>query len=49
VQAVQLAKQLGVTSSPFIVITDSQGYVTWKFRGLVDKAFLEREVQRAAP
>jgi hypothetical protein len=48
-QAVQLAKQLGVTSSPFVVITDVQGYITWKFRGLVDKAFLEREVQRAAP
>jgi predicted small lipoprotein YifL len=48
-QAAQLAKQLGVTSVPFVVLTDAQGYITWKFRGLVDKAFLEREMQRAAP
>jgi hypothetical protein len=47
-QAVQLAKALGVTSAPFVVITDGQGYTTWRFRGLLDKAFLEREVQRAA-
>ena len=40
---------LGVTSAPFTVITDKQGYITWKFRGLVDQVFLEREVQRAAP
>ena len=30
-------------------MTDSQGYIIWKFRGLVDQAFLEREVERAAP
>ncbi len=47
-QAVQLAKALGVSSAPFVVITDGQGYITWRFRGLLDKAFLEREVQRAA-
>ena len=47
-QAVQLARALGVTSAPFAVITDGQGYITWKFRGLLDKAFLEREVVRAA-
>ncbi len=46
-QAVQLAKALGVTSAPFVVITDGQGYVTWKFRGLLDRVFLEREVERA--
>ena len=46
-QAVQLAKALGITSVPFVVITDGQGYITWRFRGLLDKAFLDREVQRA--
>lgn len=49
IQAVELARQLGVSSAPFTVITDNQGYITWKFRGLVDQVFLEREVQRAAP
>ena len=48
-QAAQLARQLGVTSAPFSVLTDNQGYIIWKFRGLLDKVFLEREVQRAAP
>jgi hypothetical protein len=47
-QAVQLAKVLGVTSVPFVVITDGQGYITYKFRGLVDRVFLEREVERAS-
>jgi len=48
-QPVLLARALGVTAVPFTVITDSQGYVIWKYRGLVEKAFLEREVRRAAP
>ena len=47
-QAVQLAKELGVSSVPFVVITDGQGYITWKYRGLLDKAFLEREVLRTS-
>jgi hypothetical protein len=47
-QAVQLAKALGVTSAPFVVISDGQGYITYKFRGLVDRVFLEREVDRAS-
>jgi hypothetical protein len=47
-QVVQLARVLGVTSAPFVVVTDAQGFIIWKFRGLVDKAFLGREVQRAS-
>ena len=47
-QAVQLARELGVTSAPFVVMTDGQGYIIWKFRGLLDKVFLEREVVRAS-
>ena len=46
-QPVLLARALGVTAVPFVVITDTQGYITWKYRGLVDKAFLTREVRRA--
>jgi len=48
VQAVQLARALNVTFTPFIVLTDGQGYVIWQHRGLVDQAFLDREIQRAA-
>ena len=47
-QTVRFAQTLGVTTTPFIVITDSQGYITYKHRGLEDRAFLEREVLRAA-
>jgi len=45
--AAQMARALGVSFTPFIVLTDTQGYIIWKHRGLADKAFLEREVQRA--
>lgn len=45
---VELARLLGVTSTPFIVVTDNQGYVTWKFRGFVDRDVLERQVLRAS-
>lgn len=45
--AVEMARSLGVSFTPFIVLTDTQGYIIWKHRGLADKAFLEREVQRA--
>lgn len=49
-EAVLLARDpaIGVTLTPFIVITDGQGYMIYKHRGLIDRAFLEREVQRAA-
>lgn len=45
--AVQMARALGVSFTPYIVLTDTQGYIIWKHRGLADKSFLEREVQRA--
>lgn len=46
--AVGMARALGVSFTPSIVLSDSQGYIIWKYRGLVDKDFLEREVQRAS-
>lgn len=48
--AVELARDpaIHVTFTPFIVITDGQGYIIFKNRGLIDRAFLEREVLRAA-
>jgi len=46
--AVNMARALGASFTPYIVLTDTQGYITWKFRGFVDKAFLEREIQRAS-
>jgi uncharacterized lipoprotein YehR (DUF1307 family) len=48
--AVLLARDpaIGVTFTPFIVLTDGQGYIIFKHRGLVDRKMLEREVQRAS-
>jgi hypothetical protein len=50
VAAVELARDpaIKVTFTPFIVLTDGQGYIIYKHHGLIDYAFLEREVQRAA-
>ena len=48
--AVKLARDsaIGVAFTPFIVLTDGQGQIIYKHQGLVDHAFLEREVLRAA-
>ena len=47
-QSVAFARLVGVTETPYIVITDKQGYITWKFRGLTDRDVLERQVLRAS-
>jgi hypothetical protein len=49
-QAIVFARDpaINVTFTPFIVLTDSQGYIIYKHRGLADRAFLEREIQRAS-
>jgi hypothetical protein len=39
---------IAVTFTPFIVLTDGQGYIIYKHRGLVDRKLLEREVLRAS-
>ena len=46
--SIGLARLLGVSETPCIVITDNQGYITWKFRGFVDRDTLERQVLRAS-
>jgi hypothetical protein len=45
-QALGLAETLGITFTPYIVITDADGYIVYRGRGLVDKKTLEREVLR---
>ncbi|HEY5541118.1 MAG TPA: hypothetical protein VIL41_06670 [Coriobacteriia bacterium] len=49
-QVVQFARDpaINVAFTPFIVLTDGQGYIIYKHSGLVDAAFLEREVLRAS-
>ena len=38
---------LGITFTPYIVLTDEFGYITYRFRGPIDYKTLEREVLRA--
>jgi len=52
VTAQQVARLLGsdyldASFTPYIVFVDRQGYITFRFRGFVDSALLEREVLRA--
>ena len=49
-EAIQFArnKAINVKMTPFITLTDGQGFIIYKHFGLVDQAFLEREVLRAA-
>lgn len=42
-----LAGALKVTTTPFIVMVDSEGRITYKAAGFVDRGILEREVLRA--
>jgi Tfp pilus assembly protein FimT len=47
-QAAVLSQSIGVKYTPFIVIVDNQGYITYKSRGYTDGAVIEREVLRAS-
>ncbi|MBE0417205.1 MAG: hypothetical protein IBX63_05530 [Coriobacteriia bacterium] len=40
------ADHLDIRFTPFLVIVDDQGYVTWRHRGISDDKTLEREVLR---
>jgi hypothetical protein len=40
------ADHLDVRFTPFMVVVDDQGYVTWRYRGISDDKSLEREVLR---
>jgi len=44
--AVELARALGVNFTPFVVITDDQGYVIYKHSGFIDAELLDAQVQR---
>ncbi len=46
-QAIGLVKALDVGFTPYIVIVDEYGYITWRVRGYVDAATLGAQIQRA--
>lgn len=45
-EAIALAAALKVGITPYIIMTDDQGYVVFRHRGLVDRAFLEMHMER---
>ncbi len=46
-QAVAIANELRVSSTPYIIIVDSNGYITWRWLGYVDREIIGKEVLRA--
>ncbi|MDA3937472.1 MAG: hypothetical protein PF636_11585 [Actinomycetota bacterium] len=46
-QAIGLVKELDVTFTPYIVVVDEYGYITWRNRGLIDEVSLRAQIMRA--
>lgn len=46
-QAAMLAADLGVKGTPYIIVVDHNGFITWRWLGFVDRDVIEREVLRA--
>ena len=45
--AAAIATDLGVVGTPYIIMVDGNGFVTWRFMGYVDREVIGREVLRA--
>jgi len=46
--AVTYATELGVGTTPYLIAVDRGGFITWRWKGYVDRAYIEREVERAS-
>lgn len=48
VQAAALyASELGVASTPYLIVVDKGGFITWRNKGYAERGIIEREVERA--
>lgn len=45
--AAALASDLKISRTPYIVMVDGNGFITWRFKGYVDSGIIEREILRA--
>ena len=45
--AVTYANELGAASTPYVLVVDGGGFITWRCKGYAEQAILEREVERA--
>jgi flagellar basal body-associated protein FliL len=46
--AVTYAAELGVNSTPYTIIVDRGGFITWRNKGFAERGVIEREVERAS-
>lgn len=46
--AVTYASELGINGTPYIVIVDDDGFMTWRSKGFTERGILKREVERAS-
>lgn len=46
--AVTYASELGINGTPYILIVDGNGFITWRSKGFTERGILEREVERAS-
>lgn len=47
-RAVTYATELEITTTPYLLAVDGNGFITWRWKGYVDRAYIEREVERAS-
>lgn len=47
IAAVMYAGELNVTSTPYLIAVDRGGFITWRWRGFVERGYIKREVERA--
>lgn len=45
--AVTYASELGVNSTPYLIVVDGNGFITWRNKGFAERGIIEREVERA--
>lgn len=46
--AVTYAKELGAGSTPYLLVVDGGGFITYRAKGYVDRAIIHREVEQAS-
>lgn len=45
--AVTYASELGITGTPYLIVVDRNGFITWRSKGYAERNVIEREVERA--
>jgi len=46
--SVMYASELGISSTPYVVVVDRGGFMTWRWKGYVERGILGREVERVS-